>query len=139
MAKERGQFSSVDTNITKRIPVFTDTRGVPNLGLASVVLNRGLNRYLLTVGHGRDPAGAIATAGSLGVFDAPEPWELWTTVAYSSVWQLLGDASEALVNSISTKRFAEDGRGFRRTISATNRDLINLIRGILITVEPIND
>ncbi|MFZ5833642.1 MAG: DUF4185 domain-containing protein, partial [Planctomycetota bacterium] len=55
-------------------PVFDDPNGVGwNL---SVSYNPGLRRYLLCTEHGE------THAGRFGLFDAPEPWGPWTTVAY---------------------------------------------------------
>jgi hypothetical protein len=62
--------------IAARKPIFSDPNGV-GWGV-SVEYNPGLKRYLLTTFHAWD--------GSWGSFDAPEPWGLWTTVAYYNQW-----------------------------------------------------
>jgi len=63
-------------NIFERKPVFSDPKGV---GWGTrVVYNPGIKRYLLTTWHSWD--------GSWGIFDAPEPWGPWTTVAYYEQW-----------------------------------------------------
>ncbi|NQT55562.1 MAG: DUF4185 domain-containing protein [Desulfobacteraceae bacterium] len=77
-------FAGIDTygkprwtsDISKRAPVFTDTNGI-GWGVR-VDFNPVLHRYFLTTWHGYD--------GSWGVFDAPEPWGPWTTVAYYERW-----------------------------------------------------
>jgi hypothetical protein len=63
------------SNLTKRRPVFTDRNGVG--WNTSVSYNPGLRRYLLITEHHR------SSEGSFGLFDAPEPWGPWTTVAYT--------------------------------------------------------
>lgn len=79
-------FSGLDTggrptwsgDLAKKRPVFSDPNGVGwNL---SVTHNAGLKRYLLTTEHGE------SHAGKFGLFDAPEPWGPWTTVAYDEAW-----------------------------------------------------
>jgi hypothetical protein len=64
------------SNIFARKPVFYDPKGV-GWGVR-VVYNPGIKRYLLTTWHSYD--------GSWGIFDAPEPWGPWTTVAYYEKW-----------------------------------------------------
>jgi hypothetical protein len=59
-------------------PVFEDPNGVGwNL---AVSYNAGLRRYLLTTEH------SVTHAGRFGLFDAPEPWGPWTTVAYDDAF-----------------------------------------------------
>jgi hypothetical protein len=58
------------------VPVFTDVNGVSG---ASIVYDAAIHRYVLTLGHGSD-------AGNLGIFEAPEPWGPWSTVAYEDRW-----------------------------------------------------
>ena len=58
------------------VPVFTDANGVSG---ASIVYDAAIHRYVLTLGHGSD-------AGNLGIFEAPEPWGPWSTVAYEDRW-----------------------------------------------------
>ncbi len=61
------------------VPVFADPRGVNG---QDVVRDAGLGRYLVTVGHGADGS----DGGELGVFEGPEPWGPWRTVAYEERW-----------------------------------------------------
>lgn len=62
-----------------RIPIFNDANGVGwNL---SVSYNFGTGRYILMTEHSK------SSAGNLGIFDAPNPWGPWTTVAYYSNWR----------------------------------------------------
>ncbi|MHC4407049.1 MAG: DUF4185 domain-containing protein, partial [Planctomycetota bacterium] len=62
-------------DVDKRRPHFTDAAGVEGI---QVVYHAAIKRYLLTVHRGDQ--------GTLGVFDAPEPWGPWTTVAYYDNW-----------------------------------------------------
>lgn len=63
---------------TRKRPVFTDANGVGwNL---SVSHHPGTGRYLLATEH------TETHAGRFGLFDAPEPWGPWTTVAYDDAW-----------------------------------------------------
>lgn len=65
-------------DLAAKKPVFADPSGVGwNL---SVTYNPGLKRYLLTTEH------TETHAGKFGLFDAPEPWGPWTTVAYDDAW-----------------------------------------------------
>ena len=63
---------------SKRKPVFEDAKGVG--WNVSVVFHPGLRRYLLCTEHSE------THAGRFGMFDAPEPWGPWTTVAYEDAW-----------------------------------------------------
>ncbi len=60
-------------DIAKQKPVFRDPKGT-EWGV-SCVFHPVLKRYLLCVRHNGD-------SGEWGLFDAPEPWGPWTTVAY---------------------------------------------------------
>jgi hypothetical protein len=65
-------------DLAQKQPVFADANGVGwNL---SVSYNPGLRRYLLCTEH------TESHAGKFGLFDAPEPWGPWTTVAYEERW-----------------------------------------------------
>jgi hypothetical protein len=63
-------------DLNKMKPVFSDPNGI-EWGV-QVSYNAGLKRYLLTVRHN--------DTGGWGLFDAPEPWGPWTTVAYYDHW-----------------------------------------------------
>lgn len=65
-------------NLKEKQPVFADDNGVG--WNVSVTYNPGLKRYLLTTEH------TETHAGKFGLFDAPEPWGPWTTVAYDEAW-----------------------------------------------------
>ncbi|MCP4422283.1 MAG: SseB family protein, partial [Chloroflexi bacterium] len=109
-------------DVTKCQPVFTDpTNGRP---AASVSFNPGLNRYIMTVPHGG--------VGKLGVFDAPEPWGPWTTIAYYDNWGGFGN-SDSLYYYFPTKWISADGKTMWMVFSSTNElDAFNLVRADLI-------
>jgi hypothetical protein len=67
----------------------------------TVSYNAGLKRYLLC------QAGADRKANAgFGVFDAPEPWGPWTTVTYTSTW----DVNPGETCSFPTKWMSADGK-----------------------------
>lgn len=80
-------------------PVFHDPHGANDL--TSVVYSPALKRYLA--------AGYHSGPGQLGVFDAPEPWGPWTTVAYYEDWGRMGAAGEGLTCSFPAKWMSPDG------------------------------
>jgi hypothetical protein len=79
--------------------IFADTK--PAGDLASVVYVAGLKRYLLTIFH-KGP-------GQLGIFDAPQPWGPWTTVAYYENWGQMGNEGQGLTCSFPAKWISADG------------------------------
>lgn len=79
-------------------PVFTDANGVTP---GTVVYNPGIKRLLLTSFH--------TGPGQLGVFEAPEPWGPWRTVAYSEDWGGMGAAGEGLTCEFPLKWMSADG------------------------------
>ena len=110
-------------------PVFTDANGVKS---PSIVYNPGLKRFLLTCFH--------TGPGQLGVFDAPNPWGPWTTVACYEDWGRMGAEGEGLSCSFPQKWMSADGltlwsvfsvygEGAKKGIYAHDR--FNLIRATL--------
>jgi hypothetical protein len=79
-------------------PVFSDVHGVT---APSVIWNPGLRRFLLTSFH--------TGPGQLGVFDGPEPWGPWSTVAYYEDWGRMGAAGEGLSCSFPQKWISANG------------------------------
>jgi hypothetical protein len=111
-------------------PVFAD----PNCtgDLTSVVYAPALRRFLLTNYH-KGP-------GQLGIFDGPQPWGPWTTVAYYDHWGRMGTRGEGLACSFPQKWMSADGRtlwcvfsvygeGARQGIGAHDR--FNLVKATL--------
>jgi hypothetical protein len=84
----------------KARPVFADANGTGDL--IGVVYAPGLKRYLLSCFH-KGP-------GQLGVFDGPNPWGPWTTVAYEEHWGGMGVDGEGLTCSFPQKWMSADGR-----------------------------
>ena len=78
-------------------PVFTDPNGG---GAGPVVYNASIGRYLRVSSR--------EGGGQLGVFDAPEPWGPWTTVAYYEDW-LGADGGHGLGYSFVPKWTSSDG------------------------------
>ncbi len=97
--KDDGQpLWSVD--ISKREPVFHNPGACYR---THVVYNPGLKRYILTMAGAGDDT---RFSGGFGVYDAPEPWGPWTTVFYTTSW----DVGPGESNSFPSKWFSEDGR-----------------------------
>ena len=111
---------SSDANDRK--PHFTDPAGVEGI---QVVYNAAIRRYLLTVHRGDQ--------GTLGIFDAPEPWGPWTTVAYYDNWLDLkgtGAGREMLFINIPTKWISADGKTLW-VIFTGGQDRFNLVQASL--------
>jgi hypothetical protein len=115
-------------------PAFADANRTGDL--VSVVYVPPLRRYLLTCFH-KGP-------GQLGVFDGPQPWGPWTTVAYEDHWGGMGADGEGLTCSFPPKWVSADGltlwcvfsaygKGARQGIDA--HDKFNLVKATL-TLRP---
>jgi len=101
--------------------VFVDPDGRDFNMSPTVVYNSGIKRYILTV--------SVGGPGGLGVFDAPEPWGPWTTVAYYKDWGGFGAAGEGLLYSFPSKWISPDGCVMWCVFSATGElDSFNLLR-----------
>ena len=85
--------------IAQAQPVFADPSGVSP---GSVVYAPALKRYLLTCFH--------VGPSQLGVFDAPNPWGPWTTIAYYEDWGGMGAEGEGLTCGFPQKWMSTDGR-----------------------------
>jgi Domain of unknown function (DUF4185) len=107
------------SDINQRKPVFTDPNGSH---ITNVVYNPAIRRYIATGGRGQ--------VGQLGIFDAPEPWGPWTTVAYYDDWGGFG-TGESLGYSFPTKWISADGKTMWMVFSRL--DSFNLIKAILTT------
>jgi hypothetical protein len=117
------------TAVERMQPVFGDPSGV---GLGTVVYNPRIKRFLMTCYH--------TGPGQLGVFDAPEPWGPWTTVAYYQDWGHMGMDGEGLSCEFPQKWMSADGltmwsifsvygEGAKQGIKA--HDQFNLIKATL--------
>jgi len=108
------------SNIKHRKSVFRDPNGV-GWGVR-VVYNPGIKRYLLTTWHKLD--------GSWGIFEAPEPWGPWATIAYYKHWI---DNTPKFGFDFPRKWMSADGRTMWMVFSGTGiYDSINLIKASLI-------
>jgi hypothetical protein len=116
-------------DIDQKEPVFEDPNGVGwNL---AVSYNGGLERYLLTTEHSE------SNQGNLGIFDAPEPWGPWSTVAYldqEEGTQFAHDYGEVPDSTFywnfSNKWLSEDGEEFTLIFTGSREnDSWNTVRG----------
>jgi hypothetical protein len=106
-----------------RAPVFEDPAGVG--WSVSVSHNPGLRRYLLATEH------TASFQGNLGLFDAPEPWGPWTTVAYEDNW---GGPGNVFYWNFANKWLSADGRDFTLVFSGVgDGDAWNSVRGRFAT------
>ena len=96
LPNERPRWSP---DIAKAQPIFRDRNAMGDL--ATVVFVPALKRYLLTTFH-KGP-------GQLGIFDAPQPWGPWTTVAYYENWGEMGLEGHGLTCSFPSKCMSADG------------------------------
>jgi hypothetical protein len=118
------------SDLAQQKPVFTDPNGT-EWGV-TCVYHPVLKRYLLAVRHNGD-------SGEWGLFDAPEPWGPWTTVAYGPdfpEWTYTPDpagASEnrpAWLHTFPAKWFSLDGTTLWHL--SDRGDRLNLIRAALL-------
>jgi outer membrane protein assembly factor BamB len=110
---------------SKKRPVFEDPNGVG--WNVSVSYNPGLRRYLLSTEH------TETHAGKLGIFDAPEPWGPWATVAYEEMWGAGHIEPTTFYWNFTPKWLSRDGTRFTMifTGSRTN-DSWNTVAGRFI-------
>jgi len=110
-------------DISLRKSVFTDPNGI-SWGY-NAVYHPQLDRYLLTVQRNKNREGS-----KWGIFDAPQPWGPWTTVAYydtfiDDVWKF------SFV--INQKWLSNDGKTMWMVFSGVNKyDAFNVIKGTLV-------
>ncbi|HEY3785292.1 MAG TPA: hypothetical protein VGL55_08440 [Steroidobacteraceae bacterium] len=110
--------------------IFFDPQGAD----LTVVYDAALGRYLATVAH--NPGGQLTTAsaGQVGLFEAPRPWGPWATVGYYDTWGNLGPESRGdyLGLVLPTKWISEDGRSLWAIFSALGQyDSFNFVRATL--------
>ncbi|WP_161604259.1 DUF4185 domain-containing protein [Roseiconus nitratireducens] len=116
-------------DIGKKRPVFEDPEGVG--WNVSVIYNAGLNRYLLCTEHSQ------SHAGKLGIFDAPQPWGPWTTIAYEDAW---GDGQVEVSTffwNFTQKWISDDGARFTMIFTGKNtNDSWNTVQGKFVLHSP---
>ncbi|HEX7976053.1 MAG TPA: DUF4185 domain-containing protein [Anaerolineales bacterium] len=109
------------SDINQMKPVFSDRNGV-GWGVEAAY-NPVLKRYFMTVYHDE--------TGGWGIFDAPEPWGPWTTVAYYDHWI---DSTFKFAFSFNQKWMSSDGKTMWMSFSGLDAyDSFNLIKGTLKT------
>ena len=86
------------SNVKDIWPMFTDANGSSG---GAVVYNPGIKRYIMTSFH--------TGPGQLGIFDAPQPWGPWTTVAYYDSWGNMGTTGFGLNCDFPQKWMSTDG------------------------------
>jgi hypothetical protein len=109
-------------DLTRKQAVFEDANGVGwNL---SVSYNPGLKRYLLATEH------TETHAGKFGLFDAPEPWGPWSTVAYEETWGAGHVEVSTFYWNFPTKWLNADGTAFTLVFTGKNtNDSWNTVSG----------
>lgn len=119
-------------NINGRKPHFVNPHGPQGGG--QVVYNSALARYIVS--------GSGGGGGKLGIFDGPEPWGPWTTVAYYDNWLGATPNSCGLLYSFPNKWTTSDGKTMWMVFSmhCDNKnkyhDRFNLIKATLILKAP---
>lgn len=109
-------------DVTRKQPVFEDANGTG--WNVSVSYNPGLRRYLLCTEHGE------THAGKLGIFDAPEPWGPWTTVAYEESWGAGHIEVSTFYWNFTPKWLSGDGTRFTLIFTGKNtNDSWNTVAG----------
>jgi hypothetical protein len=117
------------SDIRAQEPAFSDPAGI-GWGV-TCVFHPVLRRYLLAVRHNGD-------SGEWGLFDAPEPWGPWTTVAYGAdlpAWTYTPDPNGASRNrpawmhTFPAKWISEDGTTMWHI--SDRGDSFNLVRATL--------
>ena len=98
--------------------IFYDANGTGWGSMISYVPS--LNRYLLTAVHNYN-ASTYLSDGSWGLFDGPNPWGPWTTVAYyttaTNPWR---DSCPKFNLSFPQKWMSTDGKSLYMTFSGSN-------------------
>lgn len=108
-----------------RRPVFRDTvNGIFN---TSVSYNPGIGRYLLITEH------TSFARSNMGIYDAPEPWGPWTTVAFETGWGAPTIAKKTFFWNFSNKWLSPDGKEFVLIFTGVGtHDACNMVRGRFI-------
>ena len=111
--------------LSQRRPVFEDKNGVG--WCLSVSYNAGLKRYLLCTEH------TETHRGKLGIFDAPQPWGPWTTVAYCQDWGQGHVPVNTFYWNFSNKWLSADGTDFSLIFTGRKEnDSWNVLRGVFV-------
>jgi hypothetical protein len=112
-------------DLRQRKPVFKNKNGVG--WNCSVSFNKGLNCYLLITEH------TVSFKGNFCIFDGPEPWGPWTTVAYLKSFGAPAINSNTFYWNFSNRWLSEDGRKFVLIFTGINEnDSWNTVEGKFI-------
>jgi hypothetical protein len=106
------------TDFSKRRPVFEDPNGTA-YGM-QVMFHSVFKRYIMTKRHSNRPG------VGMGIFDAPEPWGPWTTIAYYDTW-LVSDRKHTLSFTMKPGWMSADGLNFWAVFSKV--DDLNFVKG----------
>ena len=92
-----------------------------------------LGRYIFTQAHGGFVGVDDGLVGKLAIYESPNPWGPWTTIAYYENWGSYG-TSTGLLYSIVTKWISADNKTFWMSFSGgsdgtVNMDAFHLIKG----------
>ncbi len=113
------------SEVRRKKSVFEDRNGVG--WNVSVCYNAGLGRYLLATEHG------ASHAGRFGLFDAPEPWGPWSTIAYDESWGAEHVEPTTFYWNFPTKWFSPDGANFTMVFTGNkSNDSWNTVNGQFI-------
>ncbi len=89
-----------NSDIANRKAIIHDPNGCN--AIPRVCYNPGIERYILAIGHKQ--------IEELGIFEAPEPWGPWYTVAYYNNWgNCKSEDGHALAWDFPTKWISPDG------------------------------
>jgi hypothetical protein len=117
-ANRRPQWTK---NVKEMRPVFSDPNGV-SWGMQAMY-HPVLKRYLLTVRRDDE-------SSAWGIFDAPEPWGPWTTVAYYDSWL---DSKRKITFVFNQKWMSPDGKHLWMVFSGLGiYDSFNVTKATLI-------
>lgn len=110
--------------------IFSDPRGAE----VEVVYDAPLRRFLLVAAHNPGGTEATASAGQVGLFEAPHPWGPWATIGYYDNWGDLGPESHGdyLGVTLPTKWISEDGLTLWGIFSSLGQyDSFNIVKATL--------
>jgi hypothetical protein len=102
---------------------------------AEVVYDRGIRRFLMTVGHSPSGGDGDASAGQVGLFEGPHPWGPWSTIGYYDDWGHFGGQAvgDYLGLHLPTKWMSRDGQTLWVVFSSLHElDSFNVVRLQLI-------
>ena len=117
--------------LSARRPVFEDPNG---LRTVSVGYDPGLGRYLLTSQHTKVEPRSDVDTDQWGLFEGPEPWGPWRTVAYYTAIDNWGNTKGHISFYFAPKWFSPNGKDF--TLVFTNADSWGTVRGAFTTTSP---